>query len=308
MKRACSDVKFSQIRGDWYNSNSLMTRLVIGQLKGKNHHRFVGFPRQWIPVFIWLSVPWKGSCAPQRHIPVFSDLRETEIAQMAESAMKTGSLRTLVECASVCDSVIADFLDQVDKSGLPIIHGPHPSEGLNQPKLMLTTWQSYGQPSVRRVDSAVLSIRSDRKYALILPCSSKRPYGNSLTHRKLYRRLTALGVDLNAHHRIVVSALGFIPEEIWHLPEVLAYDAGVPDVYRLLGLGRQYFAAQNYSKVIDCQSDDRYSDVLSILSREGSLSLDSFHLGLRTRVHRRAGGLTSKAASLILRPKRNTIC
>lgn len=272
------DVSFASIRSDWYNANSLMERLAVSCILGRTHRRFVGFPRQWLPVFAWLDIRWSGSVSPLRYLPLFSDLPEEQIAEIIEASIKGQALRSLVEFASVCDGVIADFLDRMDKRGFPAIErrpeidSVAGGDGKDEPRLLLTTWQSYGHPSVRKIDLAALAVRSSCERAIVLPCSRKRPYHESRTHKKIYEKLGTLGIAVSGYHRVVLSAAGFLPQEIWNLPEVTRYDAGVPDVYRLICLGREYFSRQKYKVVLDCQVDERYSDVLSILSREGSIS------------------------------------
>jgi hypothetical protein len=70
-------------------------------------------------------------------------------------------------------------------------------------------------------------------------------------------------------HRVVLTGLGVLPEELWSAPEVLTYDTGVPDIYRLLRLSRGYFRQAQYAMVIDCLQFKPYSEILAILHREG---------------------------------------
>lgn len=66
-----------------------------------------------------------------------------------------------------------------------------------------------------------------------------------------------------------MTSLGVLPEEVWGDQEVLAYDAGVPDLFRALRLTRSFFKTHRYSSVIDCSQYPPYSDILGIVKREG---------------------------------------
>jgi len=85
----------------------------------------------------------------------------------------------------------------------------------------------------------------------------------------MWRELESIGFKQSQVHQIVVTALAIVPEELWEHAVVLKYDAGVPDVYRLLRLGRAYFSRNRYERIIDCLQFPPYSDVLQILAREG---------------------------------------
>jgi len=50
---------------------------------------------------------------------------------------------------------------------------------------------------------------------------------------------------------------------------VLAYDSGVPDIWRVLRLMRVYFARNHFARVYDCLQFVPYSEAVTILAREG---------------------------------------
>jgi len=68
---------------------------------------------------------------------------------------------------------------------------------------------------------------------------------------------------------IVVSSLGVVPSAHWEDPIVLAYDSGVPDIYRVLRLMRSYFRKVRYDQIIDCLEFEPYRDCLRIIHGEG---------------------------------------
>jgi predicted RNA-binding protein len=122
---------------------------------------------------------------------------------------------------------------------------------------------------LRALEVDAMNVQPAYSRAIVLPCALKRPYDTSRTHKRLYRIAEEQGYDMASHHKIVVTSLGVIPEELWAHPAVLTYDAGVPDIYRILRLVRKFFSKNPYEYVADCLQFYPYSDVLSIAAREG---------------------------------------
>src|ERR1700680_3057650 len=88
---------FKSLRRDWYVSNEALPRAVRHTVRGRKCYRFVGFPRQWVPVFEWYCVPWSDSVAPLDYLPLFSDLTETAVVRLVSRAKANHSLRLMVE-------------------------------------------------------------------------------------------------------------------------------------------------------------------------------------------------------------------
>lgn len=276
LKRKLERFQFSSIRRDWYIANAFLPRVVRGCLEGRRTREFHGFPRQWIPIFEWFGIPWANSIEPPEYIPFFSDLSEEAIVEIVNRAKSEKSLRILVESATMYDPILSDFLYIVDNT----ISTASPAmlnemkEITEQPekkkrRLILNGWQAYGRPSVRTLEAVVMKVKPKARIAVVLPCSFHRPYWKSKTHKKIYRILKEHKYRLEKLHRIVITSLGVLPEEVWDMPQVLTYDAGVPDIYRILRLVRSYFSEAGYQCVIDCLQFEPYSDVLKIVQREG---------------------------------------
>ncbi len=269
--------EFSFLRSDWYRANSAMPRMIRQCMAHERSREFVGFPRQWIPFFEWWGVRWSKATKPAEHIPFFSDLTQAQLAQVVNRARKNRCLRLLVEAAAVCDPLLADALYIVDhtaRADSPAarqeLAESETAPDVGKPKpLVISGWQAYGRPSVRKIERIVQQIEPQSNVAVVLPCTSTRPYDKSPTHRRIYRLLELHGFVLHDIHRIVVAALGVLPEEVWRLPQVMAYDTGVPDVYRTLRLIRSYFGRIKYRDVLDCLTFEPYRDLLQIAKREG---------------------------------------
>ena len=279
-QEAIGVVSFAALRSDWYVANSAMPRFARRALDAGRPTVFEGFPRQWIPIFEWYGLDWRGSVQPPQYVPFFSDLSEKRLMSIVNKARREGSLRILVESASMYDPIVSDFLYIADNtirtcstamlSELREIN-PEVARSRKRP-LLLNGWQSYGRPSLRMLEAEVAKVKPKSEIAAALPCSLTRPYDHSRTHRKIYRILREKGYDIGGIHRIVITSLGVLPEEVWKLPPVMSYDAGVPDIYRTLRLVRSYFRSKSYACVLDCLQFAPYSDVLHIAEREGVIS------------------------------------
>jgi hypothetical protein len=275
-KKGCKRFDYSSLRKDWYTSNSAMTKAVRGCIEGRRALVFRGFPRQWIPVFEWFGVLWEDSIQPPEYIPFFSDLSEDQVVEILCRARRENSLRILVESATMYDPVLSDFLYILDNTLRPLdaVMENDLRELSMQPKrtarrLLLNGWQSYGRPSVRAIEVAMSHVEPRASIAVVLPCALKRPYNESKTHRKIYHILEEKGFEPKELHKIVLTSLGVLPEEVWQMPQVMNYNAGVPDIYRILRLVRTYFKRAQYKRIIDCLHFEPYSDILRIAQREG---------------------------------------
>jgi hypothetical protein len=254
-----AEVSFSELRDDWVRGADLMARLIDQSSQGAP--ALVGFPAPWIVLFEHFGARWSDAIPSPHFVPLISDLSAEALVEAVGHAQSLGQLRTLVEGVAALDPLIADVLHKLDRR--PRI-APRAQGGV----IPFTGWQSYGRPEVlafeaRALDHAVA--RSSR--AVLLPCARRRPYGTSKTHKRLAKGL--VGREVEGADQIVVSSLGVIPSALWEDPVVLAYDSGVPDIYRVLRLMRAFFTRARYAVVVDCLEFEPYRDCLRIIAREG---------------------------------------
>jgi predicted RNA-binding protein len=270
-------VRFNELRDDWYRGADLMARLIARAASG-TPIIFVGFPRQWGPLFAAFGVTFQELSAPQHYVPIASDLSYRTLARTVSGAGKKGRLRQLAEVFAATDPVLADVLHKLDRRV-----GPDRPD-LNAP-VPLTGWQSYGRAEVQRLAREISELPcSGRRRAVALPCSRMRPYNRSKTHRRLWRELTSAKIERDTVDILVISSIGVVPEAFWNHPVVLRYDSGVPDIYRVLRLMRSFFSTHRYDLVVDCLEFQPYSDCLGIATREGLIGV--VENGVKRRVRR----------------------
>lgn len=262
------ELRFSDIRQDWYYSNQLLPRLFRKAITGAEHIRLVGFPRQWIPVCEYYGIAWRDCSQPLEYMPIISDISDADLANFSRKALAHGTLRTLVESVSTLDPLVADFLYVVDHTVNNSVGAVVQTTQPGSKPIRLSSWQSYGRPEVLAFEAEVDQTYRTKSVAVVLPCSRKRPYRSSRIHNKIWRALNELNYQREEVDQVVVTSLGVVPEPLWDHPVVVGYDAGVPDIYRVLRLARRFFSRNSYTLVIDCLQFPPYSDILEILQRE----------------------------------------
>ncbi len=279
--RDCFD--FAKLRSDWYRANQALPRAIRQAVNGERNTTFYGFPRYWIPLFEWFGVTWRATIEPREYVPFFSEVDEQSIKRLIRRAASEGMLRTTLEATATLDPIMSDclyILDHTVKTQSPAMLEECGRPESKRKTLLLTGWHSYGRPSVLKLEQTSASVCMFGQAALVLPCSIKRPYNRSPTHQRIYSCLAQRGYCISAMHKIVITSLGVIPEELWNSAAVLRYDAGAPDLYRLLRLIRNFFSTKPYAYVLDCSEFPPFSDLLQIAHREGLIK-DLQHLSLR---------------------------
>jgi hypothetical protein len=250
------DIRFDSIRSDWYAANTLLPRLVVKAVLGKERLRFVGFPAQWIPVFVHYNIRYDKPRAPLSYLPLFSDLSTEQVTSLTLESKKRGASRSLAESAAALDAVISDFIYIVDHKLADKDHADPGTSGSNQ----LNTWHSFGRPEIIGLQQRMCEHSVHGDTFVMLPCARHRPYDESRTHARLLRQLSATN-----------HSVAGVEEHFWRDPLVMTYDAGAVDLWRVFQLLRAFFRNNRPRAVIDCLSFKPYSDMLRVLAKLGDI-------------------------------------
>lgn len=258
-------IAYSDLRSDWYFGGDYMARLLKRAASGTKAGIFVGFPRQWIPLFEYLGIAWSESRDPDVFLPFVSHLDEAGMRSQVEEARAVGQLRLLVETVASADIVVGETLQRLDTAFLA------PDEAHDSSAIRLSNWHGYLRPEVRAFEEELATWRARKAKAAFMPCGRARPYNRSGTHRRLIALLADRGVDLGDYDLIVITSLGPVPESLWQHPVVMRYDTGVRDIYRMLTLLRRLLKPSGYESALDCMGFRPYRDILQIVAREGMI-------------------------------------
>jgi hypothetical protein len=273
------ELRFDSVRSDWYAANSLLPRLLVNAILGRERLLLAGFPMQWIPVCVHYGIHFKASRSPVKYLPLFSDLSLRDIRFMAESAKRRGASRALLEAAAALDPVIADLVYIVDHRLAAAGYTDSDKGQLN----ILNTWHSFTRPDIVRLQERMCRYVVDSEAILLLPCSRHRPYSDSRTHARLVHKLVEAGYNPSHFGHVVVTALGVVPSHFWLDPIVMTYDAGAVDLWRVFQLLRVFFTKNRPRLVLDCLSFKPYSDMVGILRDLGAVTTLLRPLKLRWR-------------------------
>jgi archaeosine synthase len=148
----------------------------------------------------------------------------------AKHAMSSGLLRWLVESTTHYSPAHASILRRVDKEAYSFIEEFTPTIGA--PTIPLIGPESYNAPAVRRFRDYVASRYqppSYKKIALLLPCSARKPYSDSKSHRRFLETIESSfgGATSLIAQIILTSPLGLVPRELERVFPAANYDIPV---------------------------------------------------------------------------------
>lgn len=145
-------------------------------------------------------------------------------------AMKSGRLRWLVESMTHVSPNQASIQRQVDKQIYSFIEEFTPTTGADTVPLIGP--ESYNSPVVKRYRD-LLAARytppEGKQIVLLLPCSAKKPYSDSKSHRRFSETIeSALGrASGRVAQVILTSPLGIVPRELERIFPAANYDIPV---------------------------------------------------------------------------------
>ncbi len=148
----------------------------------------------------------------------------------AVHARAHGRLRWLVESLSHTSPSMASFLRLVDKRVFDFIEEFTPTVGSGTVPLIGP--ESYDAPAIKRWRDRLVARYTPpegKKIVLLLPCSARKPYSDSRSHRRFIETIeNSIGP---ARHEIaeviLTSPLGVIPRELERIYPIANYDIPV---------------------------------------------------------------------------------
>lgn len=154
------------------------------------------------------------------------DQARTELARIRH-AIKAGALRQLAERRAYVLPATTALLRRFDQehayleSAAPV-HGDHPVPCMTQEALWMPEVERFRQ---RLRDGYTPPASAD--VLVLLPCSARKPYKLSKTHRYFQRALDDSGIRHRVHEVMVTSPLGLVPRELEETYPAHRYDVPV---------------------------------------------------------------------------------
>lgn len=154
----------------------------------------------------------------------------TSVLSESFHSMNTGRLRWLVESSTHNSPAHASLLRKVNQQLYSFIEEFTPTSG--DSIVALIGPESYSAPSVRRFREFIAdrySPPSGKRIALLLPCSARKPYSDSKSHRKFLETIEdSLGNSISSLAQIILtSPLGVVPRELERVFPAANYDLPV---------------------------------------------------------------------------------
>ncbi|MHA1577096.1 MAG: DUF5591 domain-containing protein [Candidatus Thorarchaeota archaeon] len=133
------------------------------------------------------------------------------------SSMKQGKLRWLVESFTHSSPSLASLLRHVDKQNYEFLEEFTPTTGSGM--MPLIGPESYNSPAVRRYREFLADRYKpplSKKIVLLLPCSARKPYSDSKSHKRFSFNIeSAIGSKNRAiAETVLTSPLGVVPREL----------------------------------------------------------------------------------------------
>ena len=181
---------------------------------------------------------------------------QSEIKRV-RNAINAGCLRELVETRIRVNPRLTAMLRNMDFDHYDFLEERTPLVRSSQ--LIATTKESLYRPEIKRFQERVIDrYRKPKstKILLLLPCSAKKPYSFSKSHKLFRERLYNLKNPNIIHEVIITSPLGVVPSELELIYPASAYDIPVTGVWdedekkMIRELLKQYLEINKYDRVV----------------------------------------------------------
>lgn len=173
------------------------------------------------------------------------------------AASRTGRLRELVEARLVAEPALAEMLRYADRDLADLLEVRTPVVAARSRNYVLS--ESQRRPEVARFRRRLLERYRpppSKRILLLVPCSQRKPYRASRSHRRFASALEGVMGARRVHVVSVSSPLGLVPQELEDVPPARHYDIPVTgdwseDERRAVAESlRHLLSAGNYRSVV----------------------------------------------------------
>jgi len=182
---------------------------------------------------------------------IYSELKQVR------NAIAKQNLRNLVENKVRADPNSTAILKNLDRKYYEYLEKR--ATVASKSKIIATAKESINRPEIKRFQERIISRYKkpeSAKVLLLLPCSAKKPYFLSKSHRFFRNTLMSTKNPNVIHELIITSPLGLVPRELELTYPAANYDIPVTGVWEdyekemIKSLLSQYFKNNKYEKII----------------------------------------------------------
>ncbi len=228
-------------------------------------------PLSWIPLMHFLNIEVDLDTVDQSNYVLGGKLSPRQLLEWAQQCAKEGTLRDLIEIMSSSDEQMADTLYQLDHLRKIDLEFPKKLTKIHQ-----NNWQSYGRSYIQDMHKKIVETPLKKEKILFLPCTKSRPY---YSKQALYKAQKAGEfADLmgdKSFTRVVVSNIGVIPEEFWGEKPVMTYSAGVPDIWLIYRMMKEFLGnnKDTVKEIVSYVEFPPYIEIIEILAEKYNIPL-----------------------------------
>ena len=212
-------------------------------------------------------------CIPEGHILTGKNETEYNIQELSRECEKvsdfigSGRLRELVDQRAPSSPFSVAVLRLTDELAFGYQEETCPTVG---EKFACNTTQSLFRPEVKRFREKILKDYrkpSHKKILVLLPCSARKPYHTSKSHKAFSSAIHTADHDVFVHEVIVTSPLGTVPRELDVFYPANSYDIPVTGEWKCQ---ERTFIREMVKNIID----QGYDTVISHLGKTTELISD----------------------------------
>lgn len=180
----------------------------------------------------------------------------SEIKQV-RNAIANGTIRELVETRVRVSPTLTAMLRNLDTNHPTFLE--ERTSVTSKRQLLATTKESLLRPEIKRFQKRIIERYrkpASAKVIVLLPCSSKKPYSFSKSHRLYEQQIHNSGNIGVVHEVIITSPLGIVPRELELVYPASTYDIPVTGVWdedeknMIRRLLKQYLEINKYDKIV----------------------------------------------------------
>jgi Queuine tRNA-ribosyltransferases, contain PUA domain len=212
-------------------------------------------------------------CIPEGHILTGNDESQYNAGELSRECEKvadfigSGRLRELADQRAPSSPFSVAVLRLTDDLAFEYLEETCPTVG---EKFACNTTQSLFRPEVKRFREKILKDYrkpSHKKILVLLPCSARKPYHTSKSHKAFSSAIHTADHDVFVHEVIVTSPLGTVPRELDVFYPANSYDIPVTGEWKCQ---EKAFIREMVKNIID----QGYDTVISHLGKTTELISD----------------------------------
>ena len=177
--------------------------------------------------------------------------------KQVRNAINRGDLRGLVETRVKSSPNLTAIFRNLDANHFNFLENRTSITGKSM--VLATCKETFFRPEIRRFQNRVIERYKkpvSAKILLLLPCSAKKPYSFSRSHKLFRERLDSSGNPFVVHELIVTSPIGLVPRDLELVYPASSYDIPVTGVWdedekkMIRNLLTDYLRVNKYDRII----------------------------------------------------------